>query len=364
MSDILKEYVCLNPFEYLDIQPTSQWVCCPSWCPTDIREGLDGKPLNGKKVDVLEDLRGNWFSEAAKDIRRSVTDGTYRHCNHKVCPSLSQLINTGEVPKNFIPKDQFLYQYGDVEKFEQLPKQILFGFDTSCNLKCPSCRSGLIPNDDVDSEEYKIKKFLIDSVEYDFSESAEMLMITGSGDPIYSKLYRDYLINFDAAKYPNMRQIHLITNGNLLTETMWNKMKARQFIKTIEISIDAGTKNTYEKVTRLNGNWDELLKNLKFLSTQHTIENITCSMVVSKNNYTEMELFYNLISGIFEKSPVTFTVAFRQIVHWFYSAYTLVDINNLSVFDARHPEFENFKKELIKIYDKPFVNHNFHHLFE
>jgi len=364
MSDILRKYVCLNPFEYLDIQPTSQWVCCPSWCPTDIRQGMDGKPLDGAKVNIFEDLKGNWYSKAATDIRKSVLDGTYSHCNHKVCPSLSQLINTGEKPKNFITKEEFLRRYESLEKFEGLPKQILFGFDTSCNLKCPSCRAEFVPNDDPESEEAKIKKFIIESIEYDFSESVEILMITGSGDPIYSKLYREYLVNFDESKYPNLKQIHLITNGNLLNEMMWNKLKARKYIKTIEISIDAGTKHTYENVTRLKGNWDELMKNLKFLSKQTSIRELTCSMVVSQNNYKEMRQFYDLIMDIFKDSTIDVTIAFRQIVHWFYGAYSIADIKNLSIFDHIHPEHENFKLELEKILYLPNVNHNFHHLIE
>lgn len=362
MSEILKKYVCLNPFEYLDIQPTSQWLCCPSWCPSDIREGLDGKPLNGAKVNIFEDLKSNWFSKEAQNVRRSVLDGSYSHCNHKICPSLSQLINTGEQPKNFITQEEFKDRFGDVEKFDKLPKQILFGFDTSCNLKCPSCREKFVPNDDPQSDEFKIKKFILESIEYDFSESVEILMITGSGDPIYSKLYREYLINFDATKYPNLLQIHLITNGNMLNEAMWNKLKARPFIKTIEISIDAGTKETYENVTRLRGNWTELMKNLKFLSTQKSIKEITCSMVVSKNNYREMHQFYEIIKGIFEDSGIIYHVAYRQIVHWFYGAYSLADIKNLSIFDSIHPDHEDFKNELLKIHNKPNINHNFHHL--
>lgn len=364
MTDRLKNWVCLNPFEYLDIQPTSQWICCPSWCPTDIRQDITGQPANGRKVDHLEDLRGNWFSKAATDIRASVLDGSYRHCDHKICPSLSQLINTGQQPKNFISQEEFQGRYGSLEQFNQLPKQILFGYDTSCNLKCPSCRANFIPNADIDSEEYKIKKFITESIEYDFGESVEILMITGSGDPIYSKIYREYLMTFDEQKYPNMKQIHLITNGNLLNESVWNKIKAKKFIKTIEISIDAATKQTYENVTRLQGNWNELIRNLIFLSRQPTIENITCSMVVSQHNFKEMQKFYQLIKTIFADSSVSFTVAYRQIVHWFYGAYSPSDIIALSIFDPKHKRHEEFLSELDLIKDLPQVNHNFHHLIK
>ena len=50
MTDILKKYVCTNPFNYLDVQPNSQWICCPSWAPTNIRVGLNQKDLDAWKT--------------------------------------------------------------------------------------------------------------------------------------------------------------------------------------------------------------------------------------------------------------------------------------------------------------------------
>lgn len=355
-NEILKKYVCLNPFKYIDIQQNSQWVCCPSWCPTNIRK-------HDSPVDNKENLIENWFSPQAIDIRKSVTDGTYRHCDHKICPSLSQLINTGEKPKEFITIEEFNEKY-DLENYDGLPEQILFGFDRSCNLKCPSCRNELIPNNDLESNEHKIKKHLIDSVEKDFSKSASIILITGSGDPFYSKLYRDYLINFDASKYPNLDSIQLITNGVLLTEKMWSSLGAKSHVKRIEVSIDAGTKETYEKVTRLNGDWDALIKNLKFLSTVTTLTHFVCSFVVSKHNYKEMETFLNLITEIFEHSSFTFSVHYRQIVHWQSGAYSPLQIKELQIFDEAHPEFKDFMIELNKIHNRDRVNHNFHHLYK
>lgn len=354
-KDILKKYVCLNPFKYIDIQQDTQWVCCPSWCPTNIRQ-------NNTNFSDTETLKQSWFSQTVKDIRESVTDGTYKFCDHKVCPQLSQLINTGVKPKDFITIEEFQKSY-DLENYSGLPEQILFGFDRSCNLKCPSCRKDFVPNDDPESESHKTKKYLLDAVDNEFSESAKVIMITGSGDPFYSKLYRDYLINFDASKYPNLERIHIITNGVLLTEKMWDKLKAKPFIKTMEISIDAGTKHTYENITRLNGDWDALIENLNFLKTQTTLEHLTLSMVVSQYNYKEMEMFYNLMLEIFEKASFTFSINYRQIVHWNTGAYTIKDINNISIFDPTHPQFKDFLTELHKINNKSErINHNFHHL--
>lgn len=357
----LKKYVCTQPFKYIDIQKDSQWVCCPSWCPSNIRE------QGNRGTDHTEDLLKNWQSPVAKDIRRSVMDGTYRHCDHKVCPSLSQLINTDVVPKNFLTKEQIGIDFGiqsneDVDSFQGLPETALFGFDRSCNLKCPSCRPEMVQNSQPDSEDSKIKSFILESIEDKFSPSLKSIIVTGSGDPFYSRIFRDYLINFDASKYPNLKSIKVVSNGNLLNEKMWNSLKAREFINDIEISIDAGTQHTYENVTRLNGRWERLIENITFLSQQSTIEEMTLSMVVSKNNYQEMATFYELISGIFANSTIKYQINFRQIVYWSAGAYSEQEIRAISVFETDHADHDLFLQEIRKVGDKPFVSHNFHHL--
>ena len=44
---------------------------------------------------------------------------------------------------------------------------------------------------------------------------------------------------------------------------MWDSMpNVHKYVKSCEISIDAGTKDTYENKTRLGGNWENLMNNL------------------------------------------------------------------------------------------------------
>lgn len=309
----------------------------------------------------------NWQSPIAKQFRSSILDGTYKYCDHKVCPKLSQLLNTDTIPDNFVTREEFERQFNitsveDLENYQGLPETILFGFDRSCNLQCPSCRVNLVTNDSADSEDFKLKYFLLKSIEEKFSASLKKILVTGSGDPFYSKIYRDYLIHFDIAKYPKLQAIKIITNGNLLDEKMWDSLACRNFIKEIEISIDAGSKYTYEKVTRLNGRWERLLENIRFLSQRTTVNIMEFSMVVSKNNYKEMELFYHLIEQLCGNSSAQIYINYRQIVYWSAGAYTPEAIKDLSVFHESHPDFEDFLMELRKIHNKPRVTHNFHHL--
>ena len=366
MSDILKKYVCISPFRYLDIQGTSQYICCPSWCPTNIRETEDNN-INWDPVSSDENLLKNWNSPTIQEVRKSVVDGSYKYCNHKICPALSSLINTGIPAPVLLERSAFEHTYNiksvdDVKNFQVLPEEILFGFDRSCNLKCPSCRADLVSNDDVNSEDHNRKLILLKKIEESFAPSLKKIMITGSGDPFYSKIYRDYLINFNEQLYPNLECIQIITNGVLLNEKMWNSLKSKKYIKVVEISIDAGCKDTYENVTRLNGDWDKLIENIKFLSTQSSIVHMTFSMVVSQHNYKEMLQMYNIISDIFKESTVGFDVHYRQLVHWQTGKFTIKEVSDLSIFEPAHLLFNDFILELQKIANLDKVNHNFHHL--
>lgn len=352
------------PFMSSDVQWASQFVCCPSWSPHSIRVDENGKE-SWLPVNETDDVMRNWTSSKAQNIRKSVLDGSYEYCDHTVCPRLNELINTGRKPYLFREIDEFRKVYNihnedDVINFKTPPEEILFGFDRSCNLKCPSCRVNLIPNDDLESPQHKAKLHLLKSIEDNFASNLKRIMVTGSGDPFYSKIYRDYLINFDITKYPNLEQLQIITNGNLLDEKLWNQMKASPYIKTIEVSIDAGTKDTYENKTRLNGKWDKLITNLKFLSKQNTINQFICSMVVSKYNYKEMYMFYEIITDIFKDSTFDLVINYRQIVDW--GTYPQETLKELQVFNEEHELFDDFLKEVNKINNNKFVNHNFHHL--
>lgn len=351
-KDILKKYVCTHPFNYIDIQDNGDFVCCPSWCPTNIREGNEM----------------NWMSENATSIRKSVLDGSYSHCDHIVCPALSDLINNGKPSEVFLPIETFKEIYKiesieDVENIESSPEEILFGFDRACNFKCPSCRVNLIPNSKEDSPEHERKLKILKYIEDNFAKSAKKLLITGSGDPFYSKIYREYLQNFDETKYPNIENIQIITNGKMLNKKMWDSLNAKKFIRSIEVSIDAGTKNTYENVTRLNGNWDVLIDNLKFISTVRSIKDMILSMVVSELNFTEMYEFYKLMMGIFNGDNYrNLSINFRQHIHWGTGKYSVDDVSKMQVFNPSHSKFDLFMEELKKIHNKPHVSHNFNHL--
>ena len=76
----LKKWICTKPFNYLDVNHGGSYMCCPSWLPEDITEG-------GTKT-----ITEGWFSEKSDAIRASMLDGSFRYCDHKVCPEISAVL--------------------------------------------------------------------------------------------------------------------------------------------------------------------------------------------------------------------------------------------------------------------------------
>jgi MoaA/NifB/PqqE/SkfB family radical SAM enzyme len=329
----LKKYVCTWPFMYTEVYDNDrQYLCCPN--------------LMGVNVHETGDFEKDWFGDKAKMVRESILDGSYKYCDRKQCSHLHRVLEKDEPSFNIITREDF-----ESREWNK-PKWINFCFDFSCNLKCPSCRPSLINADPTKILEIDDKVLKIEEA---YSDEVEELHITSTGDPFYSKSYRDYLINFKPEKYPNLKKIHLHTNGTLWNKDMWERMpNVHQYVKSAHISIDAATKETYEKV-RLNGKWDVLLSNLEYLSKEviPNFEFIICSMVVQKDNYKEMVDFVKMIKGYFgDKARIQLFKIIKFPFH------TKEYWDEQCIYEPTHPEYNLFLDEIEKIKGIEHVNEN------
>lgn len=331
MSDILKQYVCIVPFQYLEIHHMGVYGCCPEWLPT--------------KLSDVKDLSTVWKSDTLKDVQNSILDGTYSHCSTKHCPVLNQLVYDGIINKEYFKTHN---EFKNVNY--KNPKLINYAFDRSCNLSCPSCRSEKImaSSKEIDEIEWTIKE-----IEDIYGETLHGLYLSGTADPFASKSFRNLLINFDKKKYPKVHNIQLHTNAILFNKEMWDSMKNVQpYIKTVEISIDAATKDTYE-IVRRGGNWETLISNLQFISSLNLFD-LRVSMVVQDTNYMEMFDFYKMMTDIFNNKV---TVYFKKITNW--GTYSDSDFSLKEIYNPKHPEFNLFLLQLDKINKKNNCIHNF-----
>jgi organic radical activating enzyme len=341
----LQNYSCGVPFNSLEVHNNSYFVCCPSWLPT--------------KIEASEySIKEVWNSPTLLNIRNSVMDGSFKYCDKKMCPWLSKLVETGELEKG---SPLFKKENTPVEFYKNIinneaympsnsPENIIMNFDRTCNYKCPSCRVDLIVEN---SEGIKRVEKTIEEIDKYYSKNIRTIYITGTGDPFVSVGFRNYLRNFNPTKYPKLYRIHLHTNASMWTKEMWDSMpNIHKYVRSCEISIDAGTKETYETKTRIGGDWDNLIKNLKFIATIPNLRK-KLSFVVQDNNYMEMTIFAKKMNEIFNNKC---KIYFGKITNW--GTYSDGEFIIKKVWDENHPEFNFFIKELNNANKIKGVYHN------
>jgi wyosine [tRNA(Phe)-imidazoG37] synthetase (radical SAM superfamily) len=161
---------------------------------------------------------------------------------------------------------------------------------------------------------HKIQK-LHNYVDSNILPNVESIALTGVGDPFMSQIFRKFLVDFNKNKYPNVKRIHLHTNGQLFNSKIYQKMKGLQDIElSVDISIDASTAETYSLV-RPPGKWDRLLENLQFINSLPNIKLLGISMVVQQSNYREMLSFIEM-GKYFVKRGREVYVEFKRPRQW------------------------------------------------
>lgn len=335
------QYICSMPFNYTEVFDDRQYLCCPSWLPVDVWDG--------------KSIKSSFHGEKANSVRKSILDGNYKFCDEQQCPYLSEL-KSNKLSKKFVKKDEksidFFQRKVNVET-------VNFCFDRSCNFQCPSCRSELINYFGKDREQVEEK---LDEITNEISSTVKRLYLTGTADPFYSKSFREFLETLDSNKFKKLESIHLHTNGSLWNKKMWERLKAiHPYVNSCEISIDAGTKETYETKTRIGGKWDVLLENLEFITTIDTIKFFSFSFVVQDSNFREMKLFYDMITNYMKGSKSKFDVFYNSIVNW--GTYTQKEYFDKNVANFNHKDHKEFLNILNEMKNLSHFTHNFNHLY-
>ena len=272
----LREHFCERPFRTLETTHTGlAFCCCPVWLPTPIG-------------DLASDPATLWNSPAAREIRDSIVDGSFSHCDHRNCPFISGRI----LPRRDSAEAQEMIAQHQSGAPAPFPTQVVLSHDKSCNLACPSCRSGLYLAN-------KSRQASLDSLTetsiLPLLRNAREVVITGSGDAFGSNHFRNVIKRITSGEFPGL-EIHLHTNGQLMDERAWRDLALKGHVGSVQISIDAAQADTYANVRR-PGNFARLLKNLAFIKTLRDSGEIThlhFSMVVQTANFREMPEFVTL----------------------------------------------------------------------
>ena len=258
--------ICPRPFDTVLIDKQgSCYACeCQSWLPQSI---------GNLQIKSLSEIIG---SDMHKHLQDSINDNTYRYCNAGQCVYLSK---------------------SDYEKFPSTwrPSHIQhlrLAIDDSCNLRCPSCRKGLIFHKDGSAYNLGIK--LADRINewlYDYEHPIQV-HIGSDGDPFASHVYRHFM---DQTPERDNIKYSILTNALMFKEFQPRVPYVIRNLNELGVSIDGASKQTYEKL-RLGGRWDKVNENLSSISEakqKHGFKFILY-FVVQKDNHHEMDAMLSL----------------------------------------------------------------------
>jgi hypothetical protein len=315
----LEQYVCPVPFERFDIGPDGGvMVCCGHWLPTSIGNFM---------ADPIEDVLN---SERAQKIRQSVTDGTYKYCNHLDCmPMIQDTLPKREQLRT--PRTREAVEHGEYHL--DGVEQVMFAFDQTCNLSCPSCRTHLITEKVSESTE---KAKAVEEKLLPLLQTLRVLNINPAGELFASKPSRKLLEMIDDERCPNL-VLDIISNGTLFSEDEWNKFPGiHNKVRSVRISIDAATKETFEKLRRL-GKYEPFIENMRFLKrlrTSEVIQELKFSFTYQLDNFREMRAFVDFC----DEMSADFTM-FERLQN---IAFTTGEFKRKAVHFADHPLYEEF----------------------
>jgi len=261
-KDLNIQSKCPRPFDTVLIDKNgSCYACeCQSWLPQSI---------GNLQVKTLEQIVGGHMHQ---HLQNSIKDDTYRYCNEHRCSYLK----SGNV------------MHSRPDRLRHLRLAI----DESCNLRCPSCRKGMIFH--KQGSLYNLGIRLSDKIN-DWLRNFQhpiRVHIGSDGDPFASQVYRHFM---EQTPRKSNIKYSILTNGLMFREFHHRIPHVIDNLLDLGVSIDGASEHTYEKL-RLGGKWDKINDNLQFMSElrqKHDFEFII-HFVVQRDNFHEMDKIIDL----------------------------------------------------------------------
>ena len=318
----LEGKICTAPFQQLDVLENSAHQCCASWLHQSAGD-LSAQPW-----------REVWNSAPAQAIRASVLDGSYRYCSKTACPKIqaNSLLPAGDLAAS----DPFWAEVIAAQRtrMDSGPRIVNLAYDRTCNLSCPSCRTERYAADEATRARYTAMQ---DEAILPMLHEAEVVFVTGSGDPFASKNFRNLLYALTPEAYPNLR-FQIMTNAMLLTPVQWDAFPALHGrVKILKISTDAATAPTHEKLRR-GSHWPTVLANMAFagqLVARGDVEYFDITYTVQNDNFREMGDAVDLAKQVGASG-----IHFVRITNW--GTFIPDQYRDKAVFLPGHPDHAAF----------------------
>jgi len=326
-----KMFACRVPWNTMGVNANGNVFICesPSWVPKFVGNILESS-------DVYNILN----SETAQAIRQEILAQRYYYCNHRISRYLAP--KTGSIataPVTDADLAPLPYQSSAETVVTQIPRNLIFDFDYTCNFRCPSCRTELINNNKHhvirpinDRISAKIKELVIDQIEYQPVD-----IRWAGGEPFISEVYVD-LMEYCIASGKNIKHI-IQTNGSYLIAKADLLERLLPHVKELRISFDAATALTYSKI-RVGGVWSNLLENVQHVQQQikslGLATQISIDFVVQQDNYREIPMLRKLATDMGIKN-----IYYQRMWNW--GTWPLEEFNRKNIYNPDHPDYEQLK---------------------
>ena len=168
------------------------------------------------------------------------------------------------------------------------PIQIDFELNASCNLRCPMCPISVESPKGKGKSTWFSFDFFKEIIDYSVKNGTKAIKLNYVNEPLIRK---DIISFIKYAKLKGVVDIYLSTNGILLNNQISNEL-IKSGLTRIQVSIDAFTEKTYQKV-RPGGTLEKVISNLyMFLNLKKKLKSITPLVRVNfvKTSLNEFEL--------------------------------------------------------------------------
>jgi MoaA/NifB/PqqE/SkfB family radical SAM enzyme len=169
-------------------------------------------------------------------------------------------------------------------------KQLTVDINGTCNIACEFCYQ------DLDGSELSL-----DQVSKIVADTPNTSVVNiGGGEPL---IHKD-IVPIIQMLYDNNKRAHISTNATVIPQGMLSLDDAVRNNTSIQVSINAATRETYEAVTGKDM-FDRVLKNVDLLKPKY---HTSLSAVIYRKNFDEVDQLIDLGASL--GLPVRFSLAF------------------------------------------------------
>jgi len=179
----------------------------------------------------------------------------------KAKPDINVSIRNSVNPEKY---DEYREQWEDATNLDlvtDFPLQIDFELNYSCNFTCPMCTWNSESTEGKGKQtwfDFEVFKEVIDE---GVSKGLKSIRLNYINEPLIRKDITKFI---SYARKAGILDIYFSTNGSLLTDEIIRNLIDSGLFR-LQVSLDAVTKETYEKI-RTGGNYDDVIKKvLRFL---------------------------------------------------------------------------------------------------